>query len=226
MARIALILGPTKSGKSRSILNLNPEETMVINVLKKDLPFKGSRKIYNEENRNLVEMSDWAEIIPFMKMLDSDMPNIKTLIIDDARYITEKELFKRAKEAGYVKFTEMAQHFQNIIETAENMRQDLNVFLMMHDEDVYNDKVIVGKKVKLVGRMVDEHYNPLEVVTTCLYCTPTFDKDDKPRYQFFTQKAIVGGVEIPASSPEGMFETPTIPNDLSLVIEAFNDYYN
>ena len=226
MARIALILGPTKSGKSRSILNLNPEETMVINVLKKDLPFKGSRKVYNEENRNLVEMSDWTEIIPFMKMLDSDMPNIKTLIIDDARYITEKELFKRAKEAGYVKFTEMAQHFQNIIETAENMRQDLNVFLMMHDEDVYNDKVIVGKKVKLVGRMVDEHYNPLEVVTTCLYCSPTFDKNDKPNYQFFTQKAIIGGVEIPASSPEGMFETPTIPNDLSLVIEAFNDYYN
>ena len=105
MARIALILGPTKSGKSRSILNLNPEETMVINVLKKDLPFKGSRKVYNEENRNLVEMSDWTEIIPFMKMLDSDMPNIKTLIIDDARYITEKELFKRAKEAGYVKVT-------------------------------------------------------------------------------------------------------------------------
>lgn len=226
MARIALILGPTKSGKSRSLLNLNPETTMVVNVLRKDLPFKGSRKIYNEDNKNLVEMSDWAEIIPFIKMVGEDMPHVENLVIDDARYIAEKELFKRAKESGYSKFTEIAQHFQNIIETAENLRQDLNVFLIMHDEDVYNDRAIVGKKVKMVGKMVDEHYNPLEVVTTCLYCSPTFDKSDKPIYQFYTQKAIVNGVEIPASTPEGMFEEETISNDLAIVVKAFNDYYN
>ena len=226
MARIALILGPTKSGKSRSLLNLNPETTMVVNVLRKDLPIKGSRKIYNEDNKNLVEMSDWAEIIPFIKMVGEDMPHVENLVIDDARYIAEKELFKRAKESGYSKFTEIAQHFQNIIETAENLRLDLNVFLIMHDEDVYNDRAIVGKKVKMVGKMVDEHYNPLEVVTTCLYCSPTFDKSDKPIYQFYTQKAIVNGVEIPASTPEGMFEEETIPNDLAIVVKAFNDYYN
>lgn len=226
MGKILIVLGPTGSGKSRSVKNLNPEETMVINVLKKDLPFRGSSSMYSMDKKNMVSLSDWDKITTFITNVSNGMPHIKNLIIDDSRFIMEKEFMKRAKETGYTKFTELAQHFQTIIEAAENARTDLKVVLIMHDDDVVNDKIIVSKKVKLVGKMVEDHYNPIEVVSICLYCKPTFDKNDKPVFQFFTQKALIDGVEIPAKTPEEMFATETIPNDLDLVFKAIDEYYN
>lgn len=226
MGKILIVLGPTGSGKSRSVKNLNPEETMVINVLKKDLPFRGSASMYSMDKKNMVSLSDWDKITTFITNVSNGMPHIKNLIIDDSRFIMEKEFMKRAKETGYTKFTELAQHFQTIIEAAENARTDLKVVLIMHDDDVVNDKIIVSKKVKLVGKMVEDHYNPIEVVSICLYCKPTFDKNDKPVFQFFTQKTLIDGVEIPAKTPEEMFATETIPNDLDLVFKAIDEYYN
>lgn len=226
MGKILIVLGPTGSGKSRSVKNLNPEETMVINVLKKDLPFRGSASMYSMDKKNMVSLSDWDKVTTFITNVSNGMPHIKNLIIDDSRFIMEKEFMKRAKETGYTKFTELAQHFQTIIEAAENARTDLKVVLIMHDDDVVNDKIIVSKKVKLVGKMVEDHYNPIEVVSICLYCKPTFDKNDKPVFQFFTQKALIDGIEIPAKTPEEMFATETIPNDLDLVFKAIDEYYN
>ena len=209
-----IVLGPTGSGKSRSIKNLNPEETMIVNVLNKDLPFKGSRSMYSMEKMNMINLSDWDKLSNFIREVSTNMPHIK------------KEFMKRAKEVGYGKFTEYAQHFHAIIEASETARADLKTVLMMHDDDVTNDKVIVAKKAKLVGKMVEDHYNPIEVVAICLYCKPTFDKNNKPVYQFFTQKALLDGVEIPAKAPEEMFATETIPNDLDLVFKALDEYYN
>ena len=224
MGRILIVLGPTGSGKSRSVKNLNPDETLIINVLKKDLPFRGSRAMYSSEKKNIVSISDWDKVVNFIGVVNN-MPHVKQLIIDDSRFIMEKEFMRRAKDVGYGKFTEFAQHFQAIIEAAENSREDLIVVLMMHDDDVLNDKAIVGKKVKLVGKMVEDHYNPIEVVPICLYCKPTFEKNGEAQYQFFTQKVMLDSVEIPAKSPEGMFDLK-IPNDLDLVISAMNSYYN
>ena len=226
MGKILIVLGPTGSGKSRSIKNLNPEETVIINVLSKDLPFKGSRTMYSSDKRNIIDLSDWDKVTLFIKNVSTSMPHVKNLIIDDVRFVMEKEFMKRAKETGYSKFTEYAQHFHSIIEAAEATRPDLKTVLMMHDDDVINDKTIVSKKVKLVGAMVEQHYNPIEVVSICLYCKPTFDKNDRPVFQFFTQKTLLDGIEIPAKTPEEMFATETIPNDLDLVFKAIDEYYN
>lgn len=154
MGKIIIVLGPSGSGKSRSVKNLNPESTMVVNVLKKSLPFKGSESKYSVAKQNLVNIDSWDKLVPFIGLISANAPHVNALIIDDARFIMEKEFMKRAKETGYTKFTELAQHFQAIIEASENAREDLKVVLMMHDDDVVNDKVIVAKKVKLVGKMV------------------------------------------------------------------------
>ena len=47
-----MLLGKSGTGKSTSIKGLNPKETIVINVLGKRLPFKGSNSLYNKENKN------------------------------------------------------------------------------------------------------------------------------------------------------------------------------
>jgi hypothetical protein len=35
----------------------------------------------------------------------------------------------------------------------------------------------------------------------------------------------VNGIEIPAKSPDGMFEEDFIPNDLQLIVDKMKEYY-
>lgn len=51
MANNVIILGKSGAGKSTSIRDLNPKETVIINTLNKRLPFKGSNSMYNTENK-------------------------------------------------------------------------------------------------------------------------------------------------------------------------------
>ena len=146
MANVVLIMGKSSSGKSTSIKTLNPKETVVFNVLKKKLPFKGSGKIYNAENKNLFMLDNFNDINSYMQSISEKATYVKNIIIDDSTYIMRKEYFKTAKQTGFNKFVDIAAHFQSIISTAENLREDLNIFLIMHSEDVISDNVIVGYK--------------------------------------------------------------------------------
>ena len=56
------IVGQTGTGKSTSIKHLDPKETYIINVAKKELPFKGADKLYNVENKNYKEVDDAVEM--------------------------------------------------------------------------------------------------------------------------------------------------------------------
>lgn len=102
MANICLILGKSGVGKSTSIRSLNPEETIVFNVLKKKLPFKGSKSSYNEENKNLFNVDSYDTIVSYLNAIDKNVPNCKNIIIDDSTYIMRKEYFKTAKITGLI----------------------------------------------------------------------------------------------------------------------------
>lgn len=123
------------------------------------------------------------------------------------------------------KFTELAQHFQQIIQTCENARDNLNVFLILHSEDVVSDKTLTGYKVATVGTMIDNQYNPVEVVPIVLYAEIRYDNNGKPSYGFYTHSIKVGSTQIPAKTPEGMFKDDYIPNDLGAVVKAIDEYY-
>lgn len=106
------------------------------------------------------------------------------------------------------------------------MRDDLNVFLIYHTEDVVSDGSIVEYKVATIGKLLDTQYSPMEVVPMVLFSTVKFDDKGVPTYGFYTHRCIDGGVVIPAKSPADMFADDFIPNDLSLVVKAMNEYYN
>lgn len=226
MANICMILGKSGTGKSTSIKTLDPKETMVINTLKKRLPFKGSATMYSKENNNLREVETYVDAIDKLNKINKNAPHIKNIIIDDMIYIMRKEYFKRAKEAGYGKYTELAQHFQQIISTCEDLRDDLNIFFILHSEDIQSDKTTVGYKVSTIGQLVDTQYNPVEVVPMVLYSAIKYDDKGNPQYGFYTHRCIEGTIEIPAKSPADMFEEDFIPNDLGMVVKAMQEYYN
>lgn len=226
MANCIIILGRSGTGKSTSIKGLNPKESVIINTLKKRLPFKGSQSLYNKENKNLAMIDDYQAVINALTGIDKNYPAVKNIVIDDSIYIMRKEYFKRAKESGYGKYTDLAAHFQQIISTCENLRDDLNVFFILHSEDVVSDGSVTGYKVSTVGKLLDSQYNPVEVVPVVLYSAIQYDEKGTPTYGFYTHACKEGTVEIPAKSPEGMFDEDFITNDLGIVVAKMNEYYN
>lgn len=228
MANLVCVLGPTGSGKSTSIRNLNPDETIILalKAIDKPLPFKGSRKMYNAEKKNYFALKDYQDIINYLNSASKNLSHVKNIVIEDATYIMRTEFFDRSQEKNFDKFTEIADHFRRIIATANSLRADLNIFMFLHTDTVENDGNIIAYKVATIGKLLDRQYSPLESVTTTLVALPKYDEEGKPQYGFYTNRCLVGGIEIPAKSPDGMFEENYIPNDLSLVVNAMNEYYS
>jgi ABC-type ATPase involved in cell division len=52
MAELVFVIGRSGTGKSTSIRNLKPEETVIINSDQKALPFRKFKELYNEEKGN------------------------------------------------------------------------------------------------------------------------------------------------------------------------------
>ena len=223
MANICIVLGKTGTGKSTSIKGLDPKDTIVINVLNKLLPFRGSKSMYSEGSKNLFRVTDYVKTIALLSSINKQ-EYVKNVVIDDAIFEMSKEFFSRAKEAGYGKFTEIAQHFQQMISTCEDMRNDINVFFMLHAEEVESDNTIIGYKVKTIGKLLDQQYNPIEVVSMVLFSDIRFDEKGNADYGFYTHATMNGGIRIPAKTPEGMFKEDWIPNDLGIVVKAIREY--
>ena len=226
MSNFVICLGASGSGKSTSIKTLDPKETVVINVLGKRLPFKGSNSMYNAENKNLFKVSSWDSVLKLLAKINKSLPGVKNIVIDDGIYIMRNEFFDRALERGFDKYNELADHFRKIVQSCSGLRDDINVFMMLHIESVESDGGIRSYKASTVGKLLDKMYDPLENVTITLFCEPQFDENGKPTYGFYTHKLRVDGIEIPAKTPDGMFEDDFIPNDLGYVVKSMNEYYN
>lgn len=75
-------------------------------------------------------------------------------------------------------------------------------------------------------KMVEDQYNPLGVVTCALFTNVSFDdKTGEAKYSFITNRTLKNGLVIPAKSPADMFASLEIPNDLSIVFKAMDEYY-
>lgn len=144
-----IVMGSTGSGKTRSIKNLDPKETYIINILSKDLPFKDSAKLYS--NDNMICTDSFTLVKTIVDQISEKKPNVKNLIIDDAGFLMSTELFDRASEKTYEKFTEIGKHMQSIIKAAKDIKKNIKVVFMFHDENVESDRVIIAKKLKLIG---------------------------------------------------------------------------
>lgn len=58
-----------------------------------------------------------------------------------------------------------------------------------------------------------------------LFSSVKYNDKGQAEFGFYTHRCKQGTVEVPAKSPEGMFDKDFIPNDLGLVVKAMNEYY-
>ena len=221
-SKLVGIVGQTGTGKSTSIKHLNPEETYIINVAKKELPFKGSEKLYNTENKNYKEVEDANEISRLLKTISEKAPHIKNIIIEDSNYIMGFNMVAKATETGFTKFSVMAKDMVDLFRTARQLRDDITVFYLTHPEEVMDGQDVIGYKIKTAGKLIDNQVLLEGLLTVCLYTLVEENKDGTANYQFVTNRYR----KYPAKSPDGMFQELKIPNNLQIVAESLTNYYN
>ncbi len=199
MGVAVLILGASGSGKSTSLRNFKRGEVCVLNVAGKPLPFRGNLDVVN----NATYESIWATL------KDGEF---KSYVVDDSQYLLAFEMFDRAKETGYGKFTDIALRFRNMISyVARNTSPDTIVYFLHHTEETDSEKI----KAKTVGKMLDNQLTVEGLFSTVLLATT-----DGMNYKFVTQS---DGTTT-AKSPMGMFEKE-IDNDLKFVDETIREYW-
>jgi hypothetical protein len=216
------IVGQTGTGKSTSIKHLNPKETYIINVAKKELPFKGAEKLYNAEAKNYKEVDDANEITRLLRTISDKAPHIKNIIIEDSNYIMGFNMLARATEVGFTKFTIMAKDMVELFREARRLRDDLKVFYFTHPETIEDGGEIIGYKIKTAGKLIDNQIVLEGLLTVCLYTFVEESKDGSATYNFVTNRYK----KYPAKSPDGMFAEIKIPNNLQEVVNAIDEYYN
>lgn len=216
MSNMIMILGESGTGKSTSIENLKPEETFIIQVVNKPLPFKGFKNKYTilskENDKGNRYITDRSEQIVKIFDLVNKRTEITNLIIDDSQYIMANEYMRRGTEKGYDKFSEIAMKFFNVVDKAMDLRENLNVIFLHHTDISDTGKI----KAKTVGKLIDN-----AVTLEGRFSTVLMAEVDDGKYYFRTQN---NGYDT-CKSPRGMFEDLRIPNDLQYVVEKANEFF-
>ena len=194
-----LILGESGSGKSASLRNFNENEIGIFNVAGKPLPFR--------KKLNKIDNAKYTDIVGRLKV-----NQLKTYVIDDSQYLMAFEMFDKAKDTGYSKFTDVALHFRNLIDfIIRGTPEDTIVYFLHHTETTETGKI----KAKTSGKMLDNQLTVEGLFSIVLLC-----KTDGKEHYFETQS---DGFTT-CKSPMEMFDLK-IDNDLKMVDTKIRDYY-
>lgn len=168
----------------------------VVKVIEKELPFRNNLKT--------VTTSDYAKI---NQILLASKKN--SIVVDDAGYLLTDEFMRRAQEKGYDKFMELGQNFYNFIQFITlQLPRDKIVYISMHEDE---NEVTGLVKPKTIGKLLDEKVCIEGLFTIVIRCID---------HKFYTNNSGC------AKTPEEMFDTDEIDNDLSIVDKAIREYYN
>lgn len=225
MAQGILVIAESGSGKSTSIEKLDPNETFIINVANKPLPFKGWKKKYTlwskaNPSGNMYDKANPENVEACLRYINDKRPEIKNIVIDDFQYISSFEFFDKVSEKGYEKFTQIGAHLAKLARMPKDMRDDLFIFFLTHAEESTD---IEGKrrvKAKTIGKLIDDKLTLEGLFSIVLFGKVKKDKDGQVRYVFETQN----NGENTCKSPKDMFTSLEIPNCLQYVKDSIIDY--
>lgn len=212
MSTAVLILGKSGTGKTASLRDMPPADTLLIQVVRKPLPFRAKGWNYFHKDTckegNIIVSDHWETILKTMRGTRR-----KVIVIDDFQYVLANEFMRRSDEKGFDKFTDIGRHAWELITAASDLPPDVRVYILAHSDT--NDS---GEtKMKTIGKLLDEKITP-EGLFTIVLRTSVVDE----AYRFATRNSGSDTVK----APIGMFEEDRIENNLAAVDAAIVEYFN
>ena len=226
MSNVICLAGLSNTGKSTSLKYLEPSETFIVSCTNKQLQIPGFRKKYIkvsiEDNKlvgNWLVSNDYARIAKILKVVSQSRPDIKTVVIDDLNYLLSNEIMNSAEEKGFEKFTRQAKNYYDIINNAQNLRDDLTVVMISH---IINDGTDMEPFWKLYtsGKMLDKTVNLDGLFSYIIYTDKYVDENDEVQYRFMTK---TNGNDT-CRSVAGCFTDKYIEPNMKLVIDTINKF--
>lgn len=218
MGRIILTIGEPGSGKSRAILNLDENTTLLIKPNRKELPFKGGAVKYSAAKGNVVTCNTFPGLKDIL-IKANDGTKFKTIVIEDLTHFITNRVMTDAKTTGFQKWTDLAVDvFQGLIKIEEKLREDLNVIVIGHTErstDVNGNTIIT---LQTAGKLMENQIKIPSYFTYVLH-SEVNEVNGKMEYTFLTNS---DGCRL-AKSPEGCLELHE-PNDYQLILDKINKY--
>ncbi|MGQ5522953.1 ATP-binding protein [Chitinimonas sp. PSY-7] len=211
MSVTTIVIGESGTGKSASMRNFDPNNTLLIQSVKKPLPFRTGnwRRIERDlpAGGNIFVCDQSDRIIKFMQRTSR-----KIIVLDDFQYILANEFMRRSAETGFQKFSDIGRHAWDILTAAANLPDDVRVYILAHSQsDEFGNT-----KLKTIGKLLDEKITVEGMVSIVLR---TMVRDG--HYQFTTRNSGSDTVK----TPMGLFEDEVIDNCLASVDEAICKYY-
>lgn len=210
MSIATLILGQSGTGKSTSLRSMDASQTLLIQTIRKPLPFRSKGWAYRSKEQpagNIFVTDSSNEIIAIMRKTQR-----KVIVLDDFQYMLANEFMRRSDERGFDKFTEIGRHAWDVLSAAGTLADDVRVYVLSHTEEDQSGTT----KIKTIGKMLDEKIT-CEGMFTIVLRTDVTDGE----YTFTTRNNGRDTVK----SPMGLFDADRIPNDLAFVDGAVTAFY-
>lgn len=229
MSNIIGLVGLSNSGKSTSLKYLNPEETFIISCTNKQLQIPGFRKKYPKISvdngklyGNWLVSNNYEQITKIMKVVSKTRPEIKVICLDDTNYLLSNETFQNALVKGYEKFSVMSKNYYDLIQTCQDLREDLTVVFISHIENFGTD-IDPEYRMWTTGKMLTNQINLDGLFSYIIYAERYIDESgDEVKYRFKTR---TDGNDT-CRSVAGCFEEKYIEPNMKLVIDTINNFEN
>ncbi len=213
MSKVICIMGESGSGKTTAMRNLNPAETFYIDADKKGLSWRGWRKQYNLESKNYICTDDPNTVFILLNRISKNQLHIKNVVVDTINGIMVGDEMRRSKEKGYDKWTDLAACIWGIVDVAYTLRDDLNIIFLAHAQTERDDSGYQFTRIKTSGKKLDK------ICLESKFTVVLYAKTRDGRYVFETSAN-----HSTAKTPMGMFETNEIENDVTIVLNAMEEF--
>lgn len=215
MSIACMVLGESGTGKSTSLRNLDHAHTLLIQPVKKPLPFRSSEWKPASKNNpagSVFCTDDSATMVKAMQRTQKEI-----IVIDDFQYLLANEFMRRVTDVAkgneaFAKYNEIARHAWDVLMAASSLPDHKRVYILSHTSTDDFGKT----RIKTIGKLLDEKIVMEGLVTIVLRTVV-----QNGNYLFSTRNSGSDTVK----SPIGLFDDELIANDLAEVDSAIFSYY-
>ena len=217
MSIACMILGQSGTGKTASLRNLDPAHTLLIQAVKKPLPFRSKGWTWFDKEANPhgnIFVTD--QVTTIIKLMRGTKRSV--IVLDDFQYILANEFMRRVldKESGnaaFAKYNEIAHNAWSILMAASQLPDEKRVYSLGQTQEDDAGR----SKANTIGKLLDEKIT-IEGLLTIVLRTAVING----QYLFSTRNSGADTVK----TPMGLFEDEHIENDLATADAAIYSYYD